>query len=112
MRKVRRAETEGRPYQRPAALSANVRRIKKLTDSQTWFKRRSNHEYSILNTQGRSKCGGSVRGVEEALQTVIFVKRTPGGYLAKDLRAVEANFREITPFRVKVVERAGRWIKT
>ena len=43
---------------------------------------------------------------------VLFVDQTPGGNLAKRLREVEERLSGLTGFKIKIVERGGKKLKT
>ena len=112
MNKMQRAKQEKRPYHRPASTTSRIRRLRKLLDKTRWFKEERKDPLPSGGGGGRKGDGAEgSQGGGAPPQTVLFTRRTPGGRLVRALRAVETKMREVTPFRVKHVERSGRWLK-
>ena len=61
---------------------------------------------------GRRTFSGPKKNVTEGPTAVIFVERTKGGGLAKDLRRAEESLQPVTGREVKIVEKCGDSLKS
>ena len=104
----RRRELIGKPH-REAWETAEAREMKKLTSQTTWFlNRKRTHKTTTKTTSNtmRPKRQGIQRD-ERQPAAVLFVKRTPNGSLATELKQAEFNLSKTFIKKVKIVERNG-----
>ena len=131
--KKERAENEGRHLYRAARSSLASRQKKRLLGKTTWYKDKKKEDDGTV-PEGRKaskstvpegwKAGASMRrssqvqprnaGTKSQPKTVsvLFVPRTKNGELTTRLRLVEEEISAITGDRIKMVEKAGKKLKS
>ena len=102
LRKLKNASATGSPLYRPAASTLKGRLKKKLTEKTSWYKKKPQSTNTRKQKEERLK-----KQKQKPILTVMFVPKTVGGKLAKELRDVDNKLSEITEDRVKIVERSG-----
>ena len=128
--KKERAEKEGRPLYRAARSSLASRQKKKLLGKTNWYKEKKKLDQkagrskpaNIGENQGQTRkkkeqgdqLGGEQKEskVQPKTISVLFVPRTDNGELAARLRRAEEEVSVITGDRIKIVERAGKKLKS
>ena len=115
--KVTRCREEGRRVRRTAKVSKESRIKTKLIGKTTWFKKRKGGAEKDWYGKKGARRGGDKKSRETdttttAPKTVIFVEQTPGGELAKRLRELFKRLEGTVGFYIKVVERAGRSVRS
>ena len=100
---------------RRGAETETSRRRKKMTGKTTWYldkqaQRKDTPSNSVGGKRRRGKGGGEDESRPETHRqpsAVIFIERTPGGALVKEIREVEEDLSKIVKRRVKVMEKNG-----
>ena len=108
---LRRCKEQGRKLHRSSTDSQGERIRKKLLGKSNWFKKRRSKKDNTQETKGRS-FKRSKPHMELEVKTVLFVEQSPMGELAKKLRETLRSMEQTLGFRVKVVERTGRSLRS
>ena len=109
--KLRRCVEQGRRLHRSSTDSQGERIRRKLLGKSNWFRRKKTKKDGEQYASG----GGFRRSnqrKELEVKTVLFVEQSPKGELAKKLRETLRDMEQTLGFRVKVVERTGRSLKS
>ena len=119
--KRRRCRAKGTRLHRSAKESLGTRMKKKLTGKSSWFRSRRKAEDGGTEDKTRTGGQGSTTSLPEArtrpvaeirTRTVLFLNQTPRGELASRIKSVLRGKEHITQFRIKVVERTGRTLRS
>ena len=107
--KKQRAAKSGKPFYRLARDTLKARIKKKLTEKTKWYKTKKSgeREKPYENRGGKTKRKINKSGTKNTVKAVVFVPRTRGGELARELRDKEYELEKLTGYRLKIVERAG-----
>ena len=107
VKKVKKGEAV---LHRSANEGAGARKRKKLLGKGNWFTNKTRFSFmEKLRKPSRKKQSNKEK--EKDFTTVLFVKQTPNGILAKRLQKAENDISRLTGDRVKVVERGGTNIR-
>ena len=112
--KGERCKREGRNLRRTSDESKGARTRKTLLGKTEWYKRRSSKRgHYAKRCQGkRGAHKEPAREQEVQYKTVLFVEYSKGGELAARLREVMKRLAPLIGFGVKIVERAGRSLRS
>ena len=116
--KLKRRKLHGRRIHYTASESKDSRIKKKLTGKSSWYRKRiakKDDERMTARTQAHGSRGlPRTQSGKQDLKTraVLFVEQTPHGELAKRIKELLQRLEPVLGFRLRVVERTGRSIKS
>lgn len=110
--KIKNHMTGKAKVHRRARESMKDRRNKKLTIKMNWFKPKGTKTSTLGKTKKTNKPPNTTKTWDSrALDTAMFVPRTPGGALATHMRQTEKDLNKISGFKIKIVEECGGDLK-
>ena len=108
---VKKVEKKEAVLHRSASEGAGERKRKKLLGKGNWFVQKKGRKIVVKQGKQNLKKRSKEQEKEKDFTTVLFVKQTPNGVLAKRLQKVENDISKLTGDRVKIVERGGTSVK-
>ena len=108
-RRVRRQEAGGTPIHRPGKVIKSGTQIKKINSKTNWYKQvGKTKDYKVKSWGLRKVPKNKIGCSNNPPSAPIFVQRTVGGTLVKQLRRIEQDLNKIGERRVKIMEEGGK----